>query len=177
MARKRKSIGMVMLEAALVIVPYMMVTIGSIEYLWFMNMKMSLAAAAEKAVRVVAHDHNELLAPGGGVSSQSLEPYQGLANQEATGLLLSMGYSQSLVDDVTVRVDFIQGIASSNQRYINRGIPQKEGRRLVGAEVSIPYEHAMIFGNIVVSLLAQAVDLPENFTSVAFMWKQWKQEN
>lgn len=172
----KRNRGAVLTEAVLVIIPFLVISIGFTEYLWYVHMRISLTAAADAAVHFVATDHFEIQ-QGGGSSPNSLTPLLAGADAAARAHLTAMGFSDSVVSSMTVSIDYIQQIAASNPRYASRGIPQKEGRRLVGAVVSIPMEHAMLFGDFATNVLQLSTNTPSELSVVVFMWKQWKKES
>lgn len=167
--------GVVLVEAILVIVPYLVLTLGLTEYLWYFQVKLCLTRAAEAAVHVAAVDHGGVTASGGS-SVHSLSTFAPDATTAAQQSLISMGYSNSFATSALVQLGYIQDFATSKSRYANGGVPQNMGRRLAGAQVSIPMKEALIFGNFAVNMLRLSVTTPPSFAVTAFMWKQWKPE-
>lgn len=170
--------GAALIELALVILIYTVITLGGIEFMWYLHIKDSLSAAAEEAVKTVAVDHDQLPYGNLSTSSASLDPLRALADQTARNYLLNMGFSSSFVSSVGVNVDYLNQLNASYPSLPQGGFPQSKGRRLVGAAVTVPWENAMIFGNIATNLLSLVSDTPPTeLTVIAFMWKQWKQES
>ena len=178
MRRVRRRLGAVMVEAGLVFVPFLILSLGFLEYLWYEQIQATLAEASQRALIFAAEDHHELAKQGGGSFFQSLDPLRDGAKEKAVQLLQSMNYSDEFISSLEVDIDFINNLAKKGSRYYFRGIPQNKGRRLVAATVSLPYERAMLFGNLSAKLLglfASGIS-PERMSITTFMWKQWKEE-
>ena len=173
--KKRKVGGAILIEAMLVMVPYLAFTLGSMEFMWFLHVRQSLNAAANAAVLVVGIDHNEI-PPGNssGASPKSLDAFTPGGTLAGQTVLSTIGFSSNFISQVDFNINYINDLSSINPRLQVKGIPQKEGMRLIGAMLTIPWSEAMIFGNITAGLLNIVTTPPATLSTTAMMWKQWK---
>ncbi|MFQ5729382.1 MAG: TadE/TadG family type IV pilus assembly protein [Waddliaceae bacterium] len=173
MNRKRTS-GAALTEAALVIIPYLVLTFGGIEYMWHLQIRQALTAAADKAVHAANTFHDEE-GPPGGSSPNSLQSYLPAAEAAATGLLTDLNFSEGFINSVEVNLDYVQHLRQYNPRMTSTGgFPQKDKMRLIGAVVSVPWEKAMFAGNFAVRVLHLAVDQPTELVCIVLKYKKWK---
>ena len=170
--RIKQNKGVALTEMVLVAIPFIALTLGSLEYLWFMHVQMGLTSAAELAVSFVATDHNSIA--GSEPVGKALDSYQDGAEEIALAQLAAIGFTNAFLSSVTVEAAYLQN--QGNSRFHNGGYPQKEGRRLVGVTITIPLSEAFIFGNIAAKILQASTNLPEQYSVTAFMWRQWKEE-
>lgn len=173
--RKKSTRGAALIEAALMLVTYLLLTLGGMEYLWYLHIRQSLTAASDAAVWVVAANHKEPAPPKLGVSSLSLNPYRPGAEAAARNLLLEMGFSNDFVSSVDVTIEYVSQLKQENSRLQAAGFPQDTGLRLVGAVVSVPWERAMIFGDFASTVLHLVQTPPSQLSVTTLMWKKWKQ--
>lgn len=166
--------GGALIEIALVMVPFLVFTLGSAEYLWYINVRQSVNAAAEEGARVVAVDHNEIVTSTLGGSSQSLDPLRSIADSTVKNFLTNLGFNNEFVSSIQVSIDYLKNLQDIDPRLAIGGIPQKDKMRLVGVVVTVPAEKAMIFGNIVSKFLQLASSPPEDLKVIVLMWKHWK---
>lgn len=173
-APRKRVVGAVLIESILVLVPYLAIMVGGMEYLWFLHIKQSFTKAADAAVRIVAINHYELVDDVSGVSSQSLDPYRADATAAAQNVLLNIGFSSSFVSQAVVTVDYLNNLATKDSRLSMGGFPQNDHMRLVGVRITVPWDKAMIFGNFASTVLNLTFNFPSEFNVTVFRWKKWK---
>ena len=172
--KKKRVKGAVLVEMALTILPYLFITLGGIEFMWFFHVRQSLGRAADEAVRVVSVDYGDTAGPDYGASSESLEPYRASAIAAAQDFLFEMGFNNDFVNDVVFEIDFINHLDKGPKAYPVGGYPQSDKMRLVGAKLTIPWGNAMIFGNFVATALNLMITTPEEILVISFRFKKWK---
>ena len=176
--RTKKSKGAALVEAALVFLPFLALTLGGMEFMWHFHVRQCLTAAADAAVREVATYHGEVGPPDSGASPQSLDPLRPTAETAAKDLLTDMGFSNDFISSVTVDINYIDNLNQVNPRLDGvGGFPQKEKLRLVGSVVSVPWLKAMVFGNFAIKAFNVDMEQPSQLTVIAFQWKKWKVDN
>lgn len=176
MMKAKKHKGQVLVETFLVIIPFLAVTLGGFEYLWYIHIRQSLTAAATVVCEFVAANHRETDSPpSGGVSPNSLDPLRDAAQQKGENFLTNMGFTSSFTESLTITINYIQTFSGDNKRLQTGGFPQKDKLRLIGAQARVPWSKAMIFGDISASLLSLLTTAPEEMNVIVFNWKQWKE--
>jgi hypothetical protein len=171
---KQKTRGVVLTEVALVIIPYLVLTFGGIEYMWHLHIRQALTAAANEAAESISRYHGEE-GPPGGSSPNTLQIYLPAAEAAVTELLTGMGFSEDFINSVSVNIDYVQHLNAYNPRMTSTGgFPQKDKMRLVGAVVSVPWEKAMFASNFASKVLNIAGEQPEELLCIILKYKKWK---
>ena len=174
---RKKIAAIALLDAGLVLIPYLLLTFGGMEFMSYQHVRQSLTAAGMEAMDFFAVDHNEAGVGVGGVDPSLLDALRAPAIAIAQKYLLDMGFSQNFVTDVQISVDFVNRLDPDNLDFPSGGFSQNTGRKLVGAMSSVPTSRAMMFGNLSAKVFNLAINYPEKLTVMAFRWKQWKKSS
>jgi hypothetical protein len=167
--------GGALIEMALVLLPFIAITLGGLEYMWHLNVRSNLIAAGYQAARFTAVKHRGPNAPSTGPNSQSLDFLREMATAKAKSYLTDLGYREDFVDSVSVTVNYINDITGFDIPQGN--FPQDDKQRYIGAIISIPFHKTMIFGDLPALLFGFTGEDSENYTVIVFMFKMWKNFN
>lgn len=160
--------GAVLAETALVLIPFLLLSVGATEFLWYVHMKSSLSEAAYAAAFFAAADHEDL-----DDYSVTLKPYEKGAVNKARTHLADMGFSSSLISVTRVEVGYLEDLEKKYPRLAIGKDPVSSGKKIVAAVVSVPFQYAMIFGDFGNEILG-STDNPSELSVIALMWKDEK---
>lgn len=164
MRKQKKKSGAFLIEFAAVIVPFMFFFIGSLELLWFVNIKFALNDASEAALRYYAQfphpkDREEAL-PN--------------AKNAARNALKEMGFSESFANNVTVDIGTYPYIT---KKYFPGNVTNPPiwnyNNQCIAAVASIPISQATITP-ISITNLTKITGLGyTDIQAVSFFWKHF----